>query len=189
MHAVHMYLCDSLRVLHGVTAGGSCEGPTASIVQVKRSEESEHPFSLPPEYGLPFEGSVAYLAPANGVADSLCITFQMLSKSGDYKCKAQDYWAEALGHEGPGSLLSALKARKLATALEAGENTRNWTWLHLPLALMQLEKTALTETAHQETDSLQGCPCSGKFESRQAQVGMRVGVLLRKRLPAPKLTA
>jgi hypothetical protein len=162
MHAKHMYRKDDLLVLHGVTGGGSCEGPTASTVQVKRSEESEHPFSLPPEYGLPFEGSVAYLAPANGVADSLYITFQMLSKSGDYKCKPQAYWAEALGHKGPGSLLSALKARKLATALEACENPHNWDWVAFATSTHALEKDCADRNSSSGNRFAAGLPLQGQ---------------------------
>jgi insulysin len=57
---------------------------------------------------------------AAGEGHNISFTFQMPSLLKEYQKKADDYWGHVLGHEGPGSLLSALKARQWATGLSAG---------------------------------------------------------------------
>jgi secreted Zn-dependent insulinase-like peptidase len=70
--------------------------------------------------GCPFEYSSICLAPAIREGHHLNITFQLLPLLHQYACKADDYVAHLIGHEGPGSLLSELKARNWATGLCAG---------------------------------------------------------------------
>ena len=58
--------------------------------------------------------------PAVKQAHDLVITFQLPSLADEYLAKAEDYLSSLIGHEGRGSLLSALKARGWATGLSAG---------------------------------------------------------------------
>lgn len=60
---------------------------------------------------------------AAGEGHHISFNFQMPSLMSEYRKKAEDYWGHVLGHEGPGSLLSALKARRWATGLSAGMPT------------------------------------------------------------------
>lgn len=53
-------------------------------------------------------------------ARKLCIEWPMPAVQGDYRSKPDHYVSHLIGHEGPGSLLSLLKARNLATELSAG---------------------------------------------------------------------
>lgn len=69
---------------------------------------------------MPFVGARAHLVPALHEGHTLKATWQLPPVQALYRKKAEDYWAHLLGHEGPGSLLSALKARKWATGLFAG---------------------------------------------------------------------
>lgn len=46
--------------------------------------------------------------------------FQLPSLTNEYRSKAEDYLSHLVGHEGQGSLLSALKARGWASELGAG---------------------------------------------------------------------
>lgn len=55
-----------------------------------------------------------------GEGHHITFTFQMPSLMEEYGKKVEDYWGHLLGHEGPGSLLSALKAKQWATGLSAG---------------------------------------------------------------------
>jgi secreted Zn-dependent insulinase-like peptidase len=50
----------------------------------------------------------------------LIVSWQLPSTIGDYKCKTTFYLSHLIGHEGPGSLLSALKQLGYATELSAG---------------------------------------------------------------------
>lgn len=58
--------------------------------------------------------------PAVKQAHELAATFQLPSQSEEYLAKAEDYLSSLVGHEGAGSLLSALKARGWASGLTAG---------------------------------------------------------------------
>lgn len=69
---------------------------------------------------MPFAGARAHLVPALHEGHTVKATWQLPPVQGLYRKKAEDYWSHLLGHEGPGSLLSALKARKWATGLYAG---------------------------------------------------------------------
>ena len=72
------------------------------------------------KHGMPFEGRRAFMGPAIREGHHITFTFQLPSLLEEYGKKAEDYWGHLLGHEGPGSLLSALKARRWATGLSAG---------------------------------------------------------------------
>lgn len=74
--------------------------------------------------GMPFAGARAYLVPALHEGHTLKVTWQLPPVQGLYRKKADEYWSHLLGHEGPGSLLSALKARKWATSIYAGAPPR-----------------------------------------------------------------
>lgn len=78
--------------------------------------------------GMPLAGARAHLVPALHEGHTLKATWQLPPVQGLYRKKAEDYWSHLLGHEGPGSLLSALKARKWATTLWAGA----FLWLPCP---------------------------------------------------------
>ena len=66
------------------------------------------------------QGARLCLVPAVKQAHDLVITFQLPSLADEYLAKAEDYLSSLIGHEGRGSLLSALKARGWATGLSAG---------------------------------------------------------------------
>ena len=53
---------------------------------------------------------------------SLTLTVQLPSLFHAYRAKPEDYVSHLVGHEGAGSLLSALKARGWASAISAGVN-------------------------------------------------------------------
>ncbi|EFN52789.1 hypothetical protein CHLNCDRAFT_138430 [Chlorella variabilis] len=76
-----------------------------------------------PQYGHvgpPFHGGRLYLLPAVRDEHRLTATFQLPCLNGKYRKKADEYLAHFVGHEGSGSLLSALKARGWASELSAG---------------------------------------------------------------------
>ena len=66
------------------------------------------------------QGARLCLVPAVKQAHDLVVTFQLPSLADEYLAKAEDYLSSLMGHEGRGSLLSALKARGWATGLSAG---------------------------------------------------------------------
>jgi secreted Zn-dependent insulinase-like peptidase len=70
--------------------------------------------------GYPFECSSLCLTPAIREGHHLNITCQLPTLLHQYASKAEDYVGHLIGHEGPGSLLSELKARNWATSLCAG---------------------------------------------------------------------
>eukprot|EP00208_Stichococcus_sp_RCC1054_P001535 CAMPEP_0206142388 /NCGR_PEP_ID=MMETSP1473-20131121/16665_1 /ASSEMBLY_ACC=CAM_ASM_001109 /TAXON_ID=1461547 /ORGANISM="Stichococcus sp, Strain RCC1054" /LENGTH=1083 /DNA_ID=CAMNT_0053537371 /DNA_START=256 /DNA_END=3510 /DNA_ORIENTATION=+ len=70
--------------------------------------------------GPPFQGGRVYGMPAVKDSHSITVTFQLPSLQAAYAAKADEYLAHLVGHEGAGSLLSALKARGWATGLSAG---------------------------------------------------------------------
>jgi hypothetical protein len=70
--------------------------------------------------GLPFAGGRLYVLPAVRDDHRLTATFQLPSLEALYRKKADEYLAHLVGHEGSGSLLSALKARGWASELSAG---------------------------------------------------------------------
>ncbi|CAL8470131.1 g9673 [Coccomyxa elongata] len=70
--------------------------------------------------GLPFTGGRLHLMPAVRQGHQLTVTFQLPSLLTAYREKAEDYISHLVGHEGNGSLLSALKAAGLASSLSAG---------------------------------------------------------------------
>lgn len=63
-----------------------------------------------------------HVVPAVRQGHSLTLTFQLPSLFKEYRAKPDDYVSHLLGHEGRGSLLSALKAKGWATAISAGVN-------------------------------------------------------------------
>jgi secreted Zn-dependent insulinase-like peptidase len=76
------------------------------------------------EKGCPFEHTSICFAPSVKERHHLIVTFQLPPLLQHYDCKADEYISHLVGHEGPGSLLSELKARNWATSLCAGV-----TWL------------------------------------------------------------
>jgi nardilysin len=66
------------------------------------------------------QGGRLHLMPAVRQGHQLTITFQLPSLLTAYREKAEDYVSHLVGHEGSGSLLSALKAAGLASNLSAG---------------------------------------------------------------------
>ena len=68
------------------------------------------------------QGGRMHVVPAVRQGHSLTLTFQLPSLFKEYRAKPDDYVSHLLGHEGRGSLLSALKARGWATAVSAGVN-------------------------------------------------------------------
>ncbi|KAG2448487.1 hypothetical protein HYH02_006378 [Chlamydomonas schloesseri] len=71
---------------------------------------------LPP----PFQGRQLVVMPAVRDSHELRITFQLPPMQRHYGSKSDAYLSHLLGHEGAGSLLSALKARGWATEIMAG---------------------------------------------------------------------
>ncbi|KAL4440115.1 hypothetical protein ABPG75_003116 [Micractinium tetrahymenae] len=86
-----------------------------------------------PQYGSagpPYEGGRLYVLPAVRDEHRLTATFQLPCLNGKYRKKADEYLGHLVGHEGAGSLLSALKARGWATELSAGVGDQSSvTWL------------------------------------------------------------
>lgn len=70
--------------------------------------------------GAPFESAALCIEPTVTERHHVIVTFQLPPLLMHYQCKAEDYLAHLVGHEGPGSLLSELKARNWATMLSAG---------------------------------------------------------------------
>lgn len=66
------------------------------------------------------QGGKLYLLPATREAHRVVATFQFPPLTQLYCKKAEDYLSHMVGHEGRGSLLSALKARGWASELCAG---------------------------------------------------------------------
>jgi hypothetical protein len=62
------------------------------------------------------------VVPAVRQGHSLTLTFQLPSLFDAYRAKPEDYVSHLVGHEGAGSLLSALKASGWASAVSAGVN-------------------------------------------------------------------
>jgi hypothetical protein len=57
----------------------------------------------------PAQGGMLYLAPAVKEKHEVTVTFQLPSLQSHYRKKADEYLSHLIGHEGKGSLLSALK--------------------------------------------------------------------------------
>ncbi|KAK9808961.1 hypothetical protein WJX72_007074 [[Myrmecia] bisecta] len=72
--------------------------------------------------GLPFQGGRMYILPAVKEQHEVCATFQFPCLAAAYRSKADEYLSHMIGHEGKGSLLSALKARGWALSVCAGIN-------------------------------------------------------------------
>ena len=70
--------------------------------------------------GPPYDGGWLYRLPALREMHKLHVTFQMPSLLKEYRKKAEDYVSHLVGHEGPGSLLSALKKKGWASGICAG---------------------------------------------------------------------
>ncbi|GMH33878.1 hypothetical protein BSKO_01712 [Bryopsis sp. KO-2023] len=70
--------------------------------------------------GYPFEGQKMYIVPSVKDQHRIGVSFQLPNIGKLYKKKAEDYVSHLVGHEGPGSLLSALKAKGWAVECSAG---------------------------------------------------------------------
>ncbi|KAK9862426.1 hypothetical protein WJX84_001898 [Apatococcus fuscideae] len=70
--------------------------------------------------GFPFQGGQLHLLPSVRDYHEIIVTFQFPCLNEAYGSKADEYIAHLIGHEGPGSLLSALKKRGWVNDLEAG---------------------------------------------------------------------
>ncbi|GAB4823775.1 hypothetical protein N2152v2_010821 [Parachlorella kessleri] len=80
--------------------------------------------------GFPFEGGRLFILPAVREEHKLQATFQLPCLNKLYGKKADDYISHLVGHEGAGSLLSALKARGWATELCGGVSDQSTVaWL------------------------------------------------------------
>ena len=66
------------------------------------------------------QGGRLHVLPAVKQGHNLTLTFQLPSLFHAYKAKPDDYISHLVGHEGRGSLLSALKAKGWASAISAG---------------------------------------------------------------------
>jgi nardilysin len=77
--------------------------------------------SLPPIYPFP-DASLRVLSRVVPVARShkLKLSWQMPSTTQEYRSKTSVYIAHIVGHEGPNSLLSTLKAKKFVSAITSG---------------------------------------------------------------------
>ena len=60
------------------------------------------------------QGGRLHVLPAVKQGHALTVTFQLPSLLREYAAKAEDYVSHLVGHEGSGSLLSALKAKGCA---------------------------------------------------------------------------
>ena len=66
------------------------------------------------------QGGKLHLLPSVRDYHEILVTFQFPCLNEAYGAKADEYIAHLVGHEGPGSLLSALKKRGWVNDLEAG---------------------------------------------------------------------
>lgn len=66
------------------------------------------------------QGGQITISPSVKEAHQVMALFQLPSLTNQYRSKAEDYLSHLVGHEGQGSLLSALKARGWASELGAG---------------------------------------------------------------------
>jgi hypothetical protein len=108
-----------------------CQGTPAqqSGVLLQSTEPSSHERDalgeleeIVKQHGMPFAGAQVYMLPSYESGHLINITFQIPSQRSRYLCKVQEYWSQLLHHKGPGSLLSALKARRWATDIWGGES-------------------------------------------------------------------
>lgn len=70
--------------------------------------------------GMPFQGGKVYILPSVRQGSKIHITFQFSNLDAAYLKKADDYLSHLIGHEGKGSLLSALKSKGWAYEVSAG---------------------------------------------------------------------
>ncbi|KAK9797401.1 hypothetical protein WJX73_004607 [Symbiochloris irregularis] len=71
-------------------------------------------------FGTPFEAGRLHILPAVKTGHHISATFALPPLLRHYRTKPEDYLSHLVGHEGQGSLLSALKHRGWATQLQAG---------------------------------------------------------------------
>ena len=90
--------------------------------QVKEAHEITASFSLPGGSHVAFllQGGQLYILPAVKEAHEITASFCLPSLITRYRTKADEYISHLVGHEGKGSLLSALKASGWVTDLTAG---------------------------------------------------------------------
>ena len=101
--------------------------------------------------------------PAVRQGHNLTLTFQLPSLFHAYRAKPDDYVSHLIGHEGRGSLLSALKARGLASAISAGVNESGY---ERNSALFVFEVTIiLTEAGLHQSPGMPFAPHHTKLHS------------------------
>ena len=66
------------------------------------------------------QGGQLTISPSVKEAHQVMALFQLPSLTNQYRSKADEYLSHLVGHEGQGSLLSALKAKGWASELSAG---------------------------------------------------------------------
>ncbi|CAD7699759.1 unnamed protein product [Ostreobium quekettii] len=99
--------------------------PLDTLEEWVRTMFSVVPSGLGPEQnfasaGFPFEGQMLYLLASVKGLHRVTVSFQLPCLEKLYHKKAEDYISHLVGHEGPGSLLSALKSMGWATGVAAG---------------------------------------------------------------------
>ncbi|KAL0048825.1 hypothetical protein WJX82_000128 [Trebouxia sp. C0006] len=70
--------------------------------------------------GMPYQGGHVTISPSVKEGHQVMALFQLPSLTNEYRSKADEYLSHLVGHEGKGSLLSALKAKGWASELSAG---------------------------------------------------------------------
>eukprot|EP00884_Botryococcus_braunii_P020235 jgi/Botrbrau1/6896/Bobra.67_3s0015.1 len=70
--------------------------------------------------GEPYKGATFHIVPGVKQIHEITVSFQLPCLFDHYEAKAEDYISHLIGHEGEGSLLSALKRRGWANTLTAG---------------------------------------------------------------------
>jgi len=81
------------------------------------------------KYGMPFAtSSLGKVYRMNPVKDrhSLTVTWQIPPQQDNWRSKPTDYISHLLGHEGKGSLLSALKKKSWVTSCYAGVGSQGY---------------------------------------------------------------
>ncbi|CAG9460434.1 unnamed protein product [Pedinophyceae sp. YPF-701] len=106
-----------------------------------------------PEFGDPFagQGQRIYAYSLVGKGHRVLLTFPWPPLEDKYKHKAERYVEHVLGHGGPGSLLSALKARSLATSLSTYTSMHSYG-SHF---VVQLDLTDAAFAARKWTDAVE----------------------------------
>lgn len=119
-HAAHYSASRMTLAVLGKESVETLEAWTKEFFSEIKNNNSSAPF-FP---GHPYDGKTGLYHHCVPIKDfrSLSVTWAVDEQQTDWKTKAENYLSHLIGHEGPGSLLSTLKAYGLAEGLSAGSS-------------------------------------------------------------------